>query len=246
MPLSIAKPVCYLALGGPRGHPGVPLAREHDRSRYVSFLSLPILKPMFIHRTNTLLPLWQSLIWLEYEIVFSFANCTIVDSIFFSHLYSTVRRVCAKPTTETKNLPTRDVPNEAPSKICLRPDVSATWKQIDSHLVASPFVAWKIHPADGDDTGHNIYLVWLHFIVSAHAISSKPLLGGIWKLFSLLATSTTWYLPKCRSPGVAELPCRCWKKIRLPIPHHRQLQFSANVVLVLQIKKSFTCSNRPM
>ena len=126
MPLSIAKPVCYLALGGPRGHPGVPLAREHDRSRYVSFLSLPILKPMFINRTNTLLPLWQSLMWLGYEIVFSFANDTIDDSILFSQLYSTALRVCAKTTTETNNGPTRDVPNEAPSKICMRPDVSAT------------------------------------------------------------------------------------------------------------------------
>jgi hypothetical protein len=134
---------------------------------------------MFINHTNTLLPLWQSqsLIWLEYEIVFSFANCTIVDSIFFSHLHSTARRVCAKTTSETNNGPTRDVPNEAPSKICMRPHMQVPHENksmLISRRVLLLHEKYILLTVVTRDTGHNIYLVWLHFIVSAHAISSKP------------------------------------------------------------------------
>ena len=116
----------------------MPLAREHGRSRYVSFLSLPILKPMFIHRTNTLLPLWKSLMWLRYESVFHFVNDIIDDSILFSQFYSTAHRVCAKTATDIHNGPARDVRNEAPSKICMRPDASATWKK------NSMLVSWRV------------------------------------------------------------------------------------------------------
>ena len=92
----------------------------------------------FYQHSNTLLPLWQSLIWLGYEIVFSFANDTIDDSILFSQFYSTAHRVCAKTATEIHNGPTRDVPHEAPSKICMRPDASATWKK------KSMLVSWRV------------------------------------------------------------------------------------------------------
>ena len=140
MPLSIAKPVCYLALGGPRGHPGIPLAREHDRSRYVSFLSLPILKPMFIHRTNTLLPLWQSLIWLGYEIVFSLANHTIDNSILFSQLYSAAQRCVRKlRPTSTMGLRVMCEMKRHLESACGQMQVPHE-KQIDARLVVSPFV----------------------------------------------------------------------------------------------------------
>ena len=116
----------------------MPLAREHGRSRYVSFLSLPILKPMFINRTNTLLQWPHVLLWLGYEIVFCFVNDIIDDSILFSQFYSTAHRVCAKTATNIHNGPARDVRNEAPSKICMRPDASATWKKI------SMLVSWRV------------------------------------------------------------------------------------------------------
>ena len=90
---------------------------------------------------NTRLQLPHVLLWLGYEIVFSFVNDIIDNSILFSQLYSAAQRVCAKTATEIHNGPARDVRNEAPSKICMRPDASATWKKIDARLVASPFVA---------------------------------------------------------------------------------------------------------
>jgi hypothetical protein len=46
--------------------------------------------------------------------------------------------VCAKTATDIHNGPALDVRNEAPSKICMRPDASATWKK------KSMLVSWRV------------------------------------------------------------------------------------------------------
>ena len=100
----------------------------------------------FYQHSNTLLPLWQSLMWLGYEIVFCFVNDIIDDSILFSQFYSTAHRVCAKTATDIHNGPALDVRNEAPSKICMRPDASATWKKNRCSSCGESFCCMKNTP----------------------------------------------------------------------------------------------------